>query len=371
VVPLANRNRTSGRKLDHLRICLNREVQSRVKTTTFEDIHLVHRALPDADLGGVDLSTELFGKRLAAPIIIAGMTGGTRRALKINTSLAEVAERLKLGMGVGSQRAALENPDQAASFTVTRDKAPTALLIANIGYSQLAKGYGVKEAAKAVEMIKADILAVHLNPLHEAIQVEGETDLRNAVKRIRELTQTLEIPVIAKETGAGISAEAAKMLEEAGIAAIDIGGAGGTSWAAVEYYRAGRGLKKALGSTFWEWGIPTAISLVEVKKTTNLKVIATGGVRNGIQAAKAIALGADAVGLGLPLLSPAATSSAKVEERLEQLISELRVAAFLSGAKNIPELKRVPVVVTGLAADWLRVRGFKPEEYALRRLPNP
>ncbi len=363
---MARRNRTSGRKLDHLKICLNREVQSRTKTTAFEDIHLVHQALPDTDLGSVDLSIELSGKKLSAPIIIAGMTGGTRRALKINASLAEAAEKLKLGMGVGSQRAALENPDQATSFTVTRDKAPTALLIANIGYAQLAKGYGVKDAAKAVEMIKADILAVHLNPLHEAVQVEGDTDFRNAVKHIQEITQTLEVPVIAKETGAGISAEAAKMLEEAGVTAIDIGGAGGTSWAAVEFYRAGRGLKKELGSTFWEWGIPTAISLVEVKKTTNLKVIATGGIRNGKEAAKAIALGADAIGLALPLLRPAAISSAKVEERLKQLISELRVAAFLTGARNIPELKGVPAVVTGLAADWLRARGFKPEGYALR-----
>jgi isopentenyl-diphosphate delta-isomerase len=371
VIRLVKKNQTATRKHDHIRICLNREVQSKRKTTTFEDIHLIHHALTDVNLEGVDLSTELLGKKLSAPIIIAGMTGGTRRALKINAILAEVAERLGVGMGVGSQRAAIEDPEQAASFTVTRDRAPNALLIANIGYSQLAKGYGVDEAIRAIEMIKADVLAVHLNPLHEAVQAEGETNFRNVVNSIRNLTRTLDIPVMVKETGAGISAEVAKRLEEVGVAAIDIGGAGGTSWAAVEYHRSGRGLKRSLGLTFWDWGIPTAISLVEVKRSTNLCVIATGGVRSGIDAAKAIALGADAVGVALPLLSSAVKASAKVEEKLMQLIMELKVASFLVGADNISKLKRIPVVVTGLAADWLTARGFNPKEFALRSLFNP
>jgi len=360
---------TRKRKADHIRICLTTDVQSHV-SAGFEDIHLVHEALPEISLTEIDTTTNIFGHKLSSPIIIAGMTGGTRKAAKINATLAEAAEKLGLGMGVGSQRIAIEDPKQEYSFRIVREKAPTAFIIANIGCVQLVKGYGVNEALKAVEMVEANALAIHLNTLQEAVQVEGQVDFKEALKKIREITQTLTIPVIAKETGSGISSETAKKLEEAGVKGIDVGGVGGTSWAAVEYYRA-KELKKRfnqqLSLTFWDWGIPTVISLIETVKTTNLTTIATGGVRSGIDIAKALALGAHAAGIALPLLKTAVKGVEKTVWKLKCLTEELKVAMFLTGKKSVEELRKTPLVITGKTAEWLKIRGFKPEEYALRK----
>ena len=365
---LAETKNTVKRKADHIRICLTKDVQSH-RSPGFEDVYLIHNALPEISLTEIDTSTKIFNHKLSHPIIIAGMTGGTRKAAKINASLAEAAEKLGLGMGVGSQRVALEDPKQEYSFKIVREKAPTIFLIANLGIAQLAKDYGVDEAIKAVEMVEANALAIHLNVLHEAVQVEGQVDFKNVLKKIEEITHSLNVPVIAKETGAGISAEVAKKLEEVGVKGVDVGGVGGTSWAAVEYYRAKEARKKLnqqLSLTFWDWGIPTVISLIETVKSTNLTTIATGGVRNGLDIAKAIALGANVAGIAFPLLKLAVKGSEKTIWKLKCIIEELKIAMFLTGKKSLDELKHTPVVILGKTAEWLKLRGFNPQDYALR-----
>jgi len=354
-----------------LRICLEEEVNARNVTTGFEEIFLVHRALPEINRDDVNLSTRLFGHKFSAPIIVEGITGGTLKALKINASIAEAVERLGLGMGVGSQRAALEDSTLEKTFTIAREKAPNAFLIANIGGPQLAKGYSLQDLRRAVEMIDADALAIHLNPLQEAVQPEGETTYRGILESIRRVARDLEVPVIVKETGAGISAEDAKMLEAAGVAGIDVSGAGGTSWAAVEYHRAkrrGNESSRRLGEVLWDWGIPTAVSLVETVQSVSVPVIASGGIRSGNDAAKAIALGASLVGLASPVLAPALKGAEEVEGLLNDMIDQLRNVMFLVGADSVEALRSVPLVLTGKTAEWLRARGFEPDLYARRKL---
>jgi len=363
-------NQTEERKADHIQICLEENVQARQVTTGFENIFLVHKALPETERDKIDLSTVIFYHKLRAPLIVGAMTGGTAEAMKINAAVAEAVEELGLGMGVGSQRAAIEDARLERTFAVTREKAPTAFLIANIGGPQLVRGYGVKEAKKAVEMIHADALAIHLNPLQEAVQPEGETNYVGVLQKIGEIVQALDVPVIVKETGAGIAAEEAKRLEAVGVAGIDVAGVGGTSWAAVEYYRV-KGIqdeyRRRLGEAFWDWGTPTAASLVEVVQSVHLTVIASGGVRSGIDVAKALALGASLASMSLPVLRPATKSSREVKKALQFIIEELRNAMFLVGAESISKLRQVPVVVTGKTAEWLQIRGFQPELYARRK----
>lgn len=360
---------TEKRKLSHIRICAEKNVQARSVSTGFEDVFLVHRALPGISLQEIDTSIDFFGHKLSAPIVIEAMTGGTREATDVNAALAEAAETLGLAMGVGSQRAAIEDSNLENTFRIAREKAPHAFLIANLGAPQLSRGYGLRDAQKAIDMIDADALAIHLNPLQEAVQPEGDTSYRGVAAKIEEIATALTVPVIVKETGAGIAAEEAEIFEGAGVRGIDVGGAGGTSWAAVEYLRAKetKDLKRErLGETFWNWGIPTAASIVEVCQSTKLTVIASGGIRTGIDVTKAIALGADAVGLALPLLKPALEGPRKVIWALHMLINELKTAMFLTGAKGLQSLKSSAVVITGSLADWLRVRGFEPEKYARR-----
>lgn len=363
-------NQTQERKIDHIKICLEENVQARHVTTGFEDIFFVHRALPEIDKDKIDLSTKVFNHEFSAPIIVGAMTGGTSEATKINAAIAEAVQKLGLGMGVGSQRVAIEDEKLKESFVITRKKAPTAFLIANIGASQLVKGYGLKETKTAVEMIDANALAIHLNPLQEVIQPEGETNFVGVLQKIEEITKALEIPVIVKETGAGISAEVAKKLEAIGVKGIDVAGAGGTSWAAVEYHRA-KTVKnyfhKRLGETFWDWGIPTAISLIEVSQSTKSEVIASGGIRSGIDVAKALALGASLSSISLPILHPATKSAEHVEKALRLIIEELKNTMFLLGIESIKKLSKAPLVITGKTAQWLIMRGFKPELYARRK----
>jgi isopentenyl-diphosphate delta-isomerase len=355
------------RKTDHINICLTENVQSRGVTTGFEDVHLVHKALPEIEKKEIDPSTTIFGYKFSAPIFVGAMTGGTMKGTKINTAIAEAIEDLKLGMGVGSQRIAIDNPKVEKSFRIVREKAPTAFILANIGGPQLATKYGVIEAKKAVEMIKANALAVHLNALQEAVQPEGETNYSNLLKNITKLTQELDVPVIVKETGAGIPGEDAKLLEAVGVAGIDVAGVGGTSWAAVEYHRTKghqKGSSQELRDIFWDWGIPTAVSLVETVKSVNLPVIASGGIRTGIDVIKSLALGASLASSTHPFLRPATKSSEDVKKMLNQLIGEVRNAMFLVGANSIPKLQSVPVVLVGKTAEWLKLRGFQPELYA-------
>jgi isopentenyl-diphosphate delta-isomerase len=273
-------------------------------------------------------------------------------------------------MGVGSQRAAIEDKKLGKTFAATRKKAPTAFLIANLGAVQLAHGYSLKEAKKAVEMIEADALAIHLNPLQEAIQPEGQVNFEGVLAKIGEIAEELDVPVIVKETGAGIAAEEAKKLEAVGVKGIDISGAGGTSFAAVEYYRAKRkenSLLHKLGDVFWDWGIPTAISIVEVSQTVNVPIIASGGIRNGVEMAKALALGASMTSLSQPVLQEAIMGTEKTKNALSLLIEELKTSMFLIGADSVQSLQATPIVVTGETAKWLKMRKFDVESYAQRK----
>lgn len=363
-------NLTFNRKIDHLRICLNKNVSFIGKSTGFNDVEFIHNALPEIDFDEISLETSLLGYKLNAPIIISAMTGGSRVAMKINEVLARAAEKLGIGMGVGSQRVALENPSLSSTFSIVREVAPNAFLIANLGAAQFSLGFGVEEARKAIEMIDANALAVHLNPLQEAVQCEGEPKFRGVLSKLNELVAELDVPLIVKETGAGISREVAVLLEKIGVKCVDIGGAGGTSWAAVEYFRAlesNNDLYASIAKLFWDWGIPTAISVCEVSCATGLEIIATGGVRSGLDVAKAIALGASSAGIALPLLRPAYERGVEgVLDFLNKVILELRTVMFLVGAKSISDLKRVPLIIGGFTAEWLKLRGIKLEKYARR-----
>ena len=361
--------KTRKRKADHIRISLEKDVQARKTTTCFEDIHLIHKALPEINKQEINLSTEVFNHKFSAPLIVGAITGGTPEATRINAAIAEAVEELGLGMGVGSQRAAIEDKKLEKTFTVARKKAPNAFLIANIGGVQLVNGYSIKEVEKAVAMIEADAIAIHLNPLQEAIQPEGQTNFRGILEKISEIAEKIDKPLIVKETGAGIAAEEAKKLETVGVNGIDVSGAGGTSFAAVEYYRVKgpkNSFQRRLGDVFWDWGIPTAISVVEVSQSVKIPVIASGGVRDGVDMAKALALGANLTSLSQPILQAAVKGARETKNVLSLLIEELRNAMFLVGANSVQELHKVPLVITGKTAEWLRVRGFKPEKYARR-----
>jgi isopentenyl-diphosphate delta-isomerase len=358
---------TEKRKAEHIRICLDEKAQARKATAGFEEIQFVHRALPEVNKQKIDLSTTVLGHKFSAPLIVGAMTGGTSEATRINAAIAEAVETLQLGMGVGSQRAAIENPKLAKTFTVARKKAPTAFLIANIGGIQLVHGCGVKEVKKIVEMIDADAVAVHLNALHEAVQPEGQTNFKGVLAKIGEIAGELDKPVIVKETGAGIAAEDAKKLEAAGVKAIDVGGAGGTSFAAVEYYRSeANSLKHSLADAFWDWGIPTAVSLMETTQTVKLPVIASGGARSGTDVAKALALNACLASVSQPALEAAVKGAKGTENMLSRLMEELRTVMFLVGAEKVKDLAKTPIVVTGKTAEWLKTRGFNVESYAKR-----
>jgi isopentenyl-diphosphate delta-isomerase len=357
------------RKADHIKICLADKAQAKKATAGFEDIQFVHRALPEIDREKISLKTTFLGKKLNAPIIVGAMTGGTPQANHINASIACAVEKLGLGMGVGSQRAAIVDQKHEESFNVARKNAPTAFLIANVGGIQLLNGFGIKEVKKAVEMIDADAVAVHLNPLQEAIQPEGQTNFRGVLTKIKELAAAIDTPLIVKETGAGISAEDAKALEEAGVKAIDVSGVGGTSFAAVEFYRSSdkeARVQRFLGEAFWDWGIPTAVSLVEAAQTVKLPLIASGGVRTGTDVAKALALNASLASISQPILKPAVKSAEDTEDKLACLIEELRNTLFLVGAEKPSDLAKTPVVITGKTGEWLRARGFNLEKYAKR-----
>lgn len=346
---------TGQRKLDHLKICLEEDVESSV-STGFDDIRLVHRVLPEMDMGDIELKVDFLGRRLSYPIVIAGMTGGHEKAYRVNENLALAAEELRIAIGVGSQRAAIEDRETEHTYRVVRENAPHAFRIANLGAVQFCSGeYSLAEAERAVEMVEAHALALHLNPLQEAVQKEGDLNF-SCVDALEELSEELSVPVIAKETGAGIAGEEARLLEKAGAAAIDVGGLGGTSFAIVESYR-GYGI----GSSFIDWGVPTAPSVAECASSTSLPVVATGGLRSGIDAAKAVALGGSLTGFALPLLKPAMRNPEDVVERLEQIIAELRIAMFLTSSKSVEELRKASHVLTGATREWMESRGIQYE----------
>jgi isopentenyl-diphosphate delta-isomerase len=361
--------KTEKRKAEHIKICLNEKAQARKATAGFEDVQFIHRALPEIDKHKIDLSTTFFGHKFSAPLVVGAMTGGTAEATRINAAIAEAVEQLHLGMGVGSQRAAIEDQKLEKTFAIARKKAPTAFLIANIGGIQLVHGYGIKEVKKTVEMIDADAVAIHLNALQEAVQPEGQTNFKGVLAKIGKIAGELDKPVIVKETGAGIAAEDAKKLEAAGVKAVDIGGTGGTSFAAVEYYRAKgqeNSIQHFLGDVFWDWGIPTVVSLAEATQTVKIPVIASGGVRTGMDVAKVLALNACLASVSQPALQAAVKGAKDTENMLSLLIEELKDVMFLVGAEKVKDLTKTPIVVTGKTAEWLKTRGFNVEDYAKR-----
>ncbi|TRO50442.1 type 2 isopentenyl-diphosphate Delta-isomerase [Candidatus Bathyarchaeota archaeon] len=353
---------TESRKLEHIRICLESEVESSIPTG-FDDITLVHNAVPELNLDDVDVRTTFLGYELQAPLMVTAMTGGHQEALPLNKHIAKAVESLGLAMGVGSQRAAVEDASLADSFTVTREHAPTAFLVGNIGAPQLSLGWGVDEAQTAIDMITANALAIHFNAAQEAVQPEGEATFAGVLRSLKQLATKLSTPLIAKETGAGLSQSSAKVLMAAGVKALDVAGLGGTSWPKVEVERAKPGdtMKATLGRWFTDWGIPTAVATFEVAYHVKkrIPVIASGGIRTGIDIAKAIAIGADLAGVALPVLSPAVIDAQAVQLFLASLIHGLKAAMFLVGASNLKELAQAPLVITGQTREWLEYRVYQ------------
>jgi isopentenyl-diphosphate delta-isomerase len=352
---------TKRRKLEHIEICLDEDVQCQ-RSTMFEDIEFVHNALPEINKNKIDLNINFFGLRASAPLVIAAMTGGHPKTKNINQRLASAAEELGLPIGVGSQRAAVEDSSLADTFTVVRDSAPSVPVIANIGATH------VRAAPEAVSMIDADLLAVHLNPLQEAIQPEGDCNSEGALESIATIVDSVDVPVIIKETGAGISGDVAKSLEEIGVAGVDVGGVGGTSWAGVEYFRAQKeddDLKAQIGLEFWDWGIPTALATIMVLDSTDLDVISTGGIRTGLDIAKALALGATAAGIAHPVLRQAVYgSSLDVVVELERFLEGLRVAMYLTGCQKVEELASRQLILSGKLVQSLKSLGIDYQKVA-------
>jgi isopentenyl-diphosphate delta-isomerase len=336
---------TSARKADHIQINLEKDVRSGL-TTGLERYHFMHQALPELDLDNVELDLTLFGRQLQAPMLISSITGGTEQARTINRTLAMAAQETGIAMGLGSQRAAIENPDLAPTFQI-RDIAPDILLFANLGAVQLNYGYGVEQCQRAVDMIEADALILHLNPLQEAVQPEGDTRFAGLLKKIEAICKTLTVPVIAKEVGWGISEQAAHQLHSAGIAAIDVAGAGGTSWTQVEMHRAENESQARLAAAFLDWGIPTAISIQNIRRSVpGLPIIASGGIRTGIEIAKSIALGASLGGLAGPFLKAANISLEKTIQYSQEIQREIQVAMFATGTGDIDALQQTRLVHT-------------------------
>lgn len=330
-----------NRKADHIRICLEEDVSGKGITTGFDGYRFVHQALPEIDLRDVDTSLELWGKTLRVPLLISSMTGGAPRAKEINRNLALAAQELGMAMGVGSQRAALENPELEDTYRV-REVAPGILLFANVGAVQLNYTYGVEECRRAVDMIEADALILHLNAMQEAVQPEGDTNFRGLAARIEKVCRRVGVPVIAKEVGWGISVDAARLLWDAGVSAIDVAGAGGTSWSQVELHRIPTEAGRLVAEAFADWGIPTTESLVSIEKAgvpEGRRLFASGGLRNGLDVAKAIALGAELAGLARPFLKAAAMSAEDTVTLGGVLRDQLRIAMFGIGAANLRDLR--------------------------------
>ena len=334
---------TARRKADHIRINLEEDVQSGLNTG-LEKLRFEHNALPELDLAAVDTGLLLLGRRLAHPLLISSMTGGTKDAARINHVLAEAAQRYRIAMGIGSQRAAIEDRALNPTFEV-RKAAPDILLLANLGAVQLNYGYGPAQCQQAVESVGADALVLHLNPLQEALQPEGDVNFAGLLPKIEAVCAALSVPVVAKEVGWGISPSVARRLVDAGVACIDVAGAGGTSWSQVEMYRARSPSRASLAAAFADWGLPTAEAIQRVRQALpQVPLIASGGLRSGLDVAKCIALGADIGGMAGPFLKAAANSVEDVEDLLDRTTSEIRISMFATGSANLPQLRQAALL---------------------------
>ena len=348
------------RKLSHFELCAHQQVEFRHKTTLLEDVELVHQPLTQTALEGIDLSVEMLGKRLNYPFIITGMTGGAEEVGVFNREIAALANRLGIGFGVGSQRVMLRYPELKHTFQV-RDVAPDVLLFGNLGIAQ-AREMATREVVRLAEEIGADAMCIHLNTAMEVIQQNGDHDFRGSLETIQRLAAESPLPIIAKETGCGFARESGAKLAEAGIEWIDVSGAGGTSWVGVETIR-NRALRH-LGEAFWDWGMPTAASICELRNVNSplnlpLNLIAPGGIRTGLQAAKALALGAKVVGMALPILRAyVAGGTNAVENFLRSFFDELRVAVMLCGVSGARELTPAHVVIKGELLHWIMQRNL-------------
>ncbi len=355
------------RKIEHVNIALGQDI-SAAQSANWNDVQFVHQALPEVDLDEIDTTVSFLGHRLRYPIFISSLTGGHDDVISINRNLARAAEHYGLVLGVGSQRAGIVNPEVISSYAITREHAPKTYLIANIGAPQLIAQthhapFTIEQVEHAVTMIGANALAVHMNSLQEATQPEGDRRTVGEAAALKTLTEKVSVPVIAKETGAGVCREQALLLRSCGVAAIDVGGAGGSSMSALEAERSkarGDARTHNIGLLFRDWGIATSVSIIEAK-VARLPLIATGGVRTGLDMARALALGATLVGIGFPFLKAASQSYDAVCELLETIVAELKVAMQLSGAASLEQLQQTDLVVTGETRNWLSMRGFEEE----------
>lgn len=336
---------TPSRKQQHVALTLTRKVGFRLKTTGLERIEFVHNALPEVNHSQVTTATTFVGKPLAAPLMISCMTGGYKDALRINRSLAEVCEAMQIAMGVGSQRQALEDAQYHRTFSVVREVAPSIPIVGNIGAAEVAQMRSAEPAKRLADLVRADAFAVHLNPLQEFLQPEGNTNFRGVLRGIELIVKGLPVPVIVKEIGAGISASVARRLLDVGVSIIDVAGAGGTSWAGVETLRR---REKDFARKFWDWGIPTAQAIHDVarlKSSASFTLIASGGIASGGDVAKCVALGADLAASARPLLRVLQTSGKDgLQECIGQWMAELRGIMFLTGSASIRELQRAEIV---------------------------
>ncbi len=326
------------RKAEHIRLALDRRMQ--VERSYFDDIRFEHRALPEIDFDDIRVGVGFLGRELEAPLLISCMTGGTAAAGRINRRLAEAAEEGRVALGVGSQRKAIDDPETAATFRV-REFARGVPILANLGAVQLNCGYGIDECRRAVDMVEADALVLHLNALQEALQPEGQLNFRGLLPRIASVVEALDVPVVVKEIGCGISAAVGRQLANVGVRILDTAGVGGTSWARIEAARAG---DVALGERFADWGLPTPASIRQLATVPGVQVIGSGGIRSGVDVAKALALGADIAGMAFPFLEAASDSTEAVVDRISRTAFELRVCMFCTGAADPAALRRVPLL---------------------------
>lgn len=346
------------RKDEHIKIALSEDVE--VGSTLLDEVTIIHNALPEINIDEVDISVEIFRKKLNAPLIVGALTGGTRLSAKINDVLSRIVEKFCIGMYVGSQRVGIERPETRWTFEVVKKNAPNALKIANLGAPQIAKLDEKKLidwCLDAVNMINADALSIHLNPAQEVFQPEGEPQFRDVLSKIKYIVKNIDVPVIVKEVGSGISKEVAEKLSQIGVQGLDVAGYGGTSFILIESIR--NNVLREVAKNFKSWGIPTAVSICEVREVFQGIVIASGGIRSGLDGVKALTLGSNVFSMSRPFLIHALKGLEEVESFVQKVINEVKIAMFLSGTRKIEELWKVPIVLGKNLLSWIIQRKLR------------